>query len=165
MGISLVLLQPSSSKNHFVPVWLSDMGCPLLGDQMYDYRARTLMGHKVKVGIKNTQANRQQKLPSAVMDRLGVRKGEEWRVPKHLHQFRINLPDFLGPGKHLTVFAPPPKYFSLTSAKLGIDIKFREVAERDEVAEWEARGDKKKKKELVGLTDLEQNINELRIVD
>jgi len=160
--ITLVRLQPSKSKNHFVPVWLSELGCPLLGDQMYDYRAKTLMGHKVKVGLQHTAANRQQKLPQSVMESLGVRKGHEWQIPKHLHQFRINLPDYMGRGKNLTVFAPPPTYFSRTSAALGIDVDFQNLVENDEVSTWEVS--ERRRKATEEMTDLEKNIQELDIV-
>lgn len=152
-----------------MPVWLADRGCPLLGDQLYDYRARTLLGHKVKVGVKHTQASRQQKLPTVVAEKLGIEKNEEWRVPKLLHQFRINFPKFLGEEKKdLTVYAPPPMYFSLTSKAFGIDINFTDLVKKDEVEQWKKIDKPKKKKEAdtnsteTDNSDLRQNILKLK---
>jgi hypothetical protein len=45
------------------------------------------------------------------MTRLGLEKGEEWRLPKFLHSWRLHLPGWLAKGEALTVVAPPPPYF------------------------------------------------------
>jgi hypothetical protein len=43
-------------------------GYPLLGDGMYDYRVKHLMGRKVVTGPEFTQVNRAQVLPPATRD-------------------------------------------------------------------------------------------------
>jgi hypothetical protein len=43
-------------------------GYPLLGDGMYAYRVKTLMGHKIVSGPEFTQTNRAQVLPPATRD-------------------------------------------------------------------------------------------------
>jgi hypothetical protein len=43
-------------------------GYPLLGDGMYDYRVKHLMGRKVVTGPEFTQVNRAQILPPATRD-------------------------------------------------------------------------------------------------
>jgi hypothetical protein len=45
------------------------------------------------------------------MTRLGLEKGEEWRLPKFLHSWRLHLPGWLAKGEALTVVALPPPYF------------------------------------------------------
>ena len=43
-------------------------GHPLLGDGMYDYRVKTIMGRQVVTGPEFTQVNRSQVLPQATRD-------------------------------------------------------------------------------------------------
>lgn len=160
--VSLVRLDPSTVKNHFPLVWLSDQGHPLLGDHMYDYRSSSLMGHKVRVGTKHTQASRQQKLPINVAERLSVRKGEEWRVPKLLHHHRIHLPEFLGKEKDLTVFAPLPPHFRNTCRALGVTVDWKEVAKTDQVKVWPVHGNANKNKLIdESKSDLDRHVKEL----
>jgi len=160
--VSLVRLDPGQVKNHFPSVWLADQGHPLLGDHMYDYRSSSLMGHKVKVGLKHTQASRMQKLPPTVRERLELKKGEEWKIPKHLHHHRIHLPDFLGKGKDLTVRAPLPPHFIKSCQVLGVQLNWKEIVENDQVKVWPAKEKKKKEKDdKAPHTDLQQNLLEL----
>lgn len=164
--VSLVRLDPSTVKNHFPLVWLADQGHPLLGDHMYDYRSSSLMGHKVRVGTKHTQASRQQKLPPALAEKLNVKKGDEWRVPKLLHHHRIHLPEFLGKGKDLTVFAPLPPHFTNTCQALGVAVDWEKIAREDEVKVWpvyENKNKNSKENKLIESqkTDLDSHLQEL----
>jgi len=144
---SLVKVEPSITKHHFTSVYLADLGHPLLGDQLYDYRCRGLMGHPVRQGPQQSQAQRSQVLPLPIRERLGLGQGEEWRLPKLSHLFRVLLPRVCEGGGDLTVFAPPPPHFSLTAEALGVELSFKELAESDAVTvyeprEKEAKGDK-----------------------
>ena len=138
-GAGVVELSPSSTGKHFIPVYLADIGHPLLGDQMYDYRARTMLGQKVKLSTAHTNAKRMQVLPTHLLELLGMSKGEEWMLPKLLHQHRIFLPDWLGRDKSLTVYAPPPPHWLKTCKVLGINFNYKEVAQKDTVKHWAAR--------------------------
>jgi hypothetical protein len=55
------------------------------------------------------------KVPSSILwtfvDRFGLEKGEEWRLPKFLHHWRLHLPGWLAKGEDLTLLAPPPLYY------------------------------------------------------
>ena len=143
-GAGVVELSPSSTGKHFIPVYLADIGHPLLGDQMYDYRARTMLGQKVKLSTAHTNAKRMQVLPTHLLELLGMSKGEEWMLPKLLHQHRIFLPDWLGRDKSLTVYAPPPPHWLKTCKVLGINFNYKEVAQKDTVKHWAARVRSKK---------------------
>ena len=143
---SLVRLEPSSVGNHFIPVYLADSSFPLLGDPLYDYRTRTLMGHKVKLTTAYTESKRCQVLPPSMLDLMGLRKGEEWEVPRMVHHHRLHLWDWLGKDTHVTVFAPPPEFFSRTCHTLGIAIDYSNLAETDTIKLWKQDPRKKKKK-------------------
>ena len=58
-----------------------------------------------------------------MLDSLGLRAGEEYLIPKHLHLFRMALVGFGGrkcneDEKDLILYAPPPKYFQRTADAL-----------------------------------------------
>ena len=148
---SLVCIEPSRVGHHFIPVYLADTSFPLLGDPLYDYRTRTLLGHKVKLTTAHTESKRCQVLPPSMLDLMGLRKGEEWEVPRMVHLHRLHLCDWLGKGTHVTVFAPPPDYFSRTCRTLGIAIDYSNLAERDTIRLWKPDARKKKKKSLANL--------------
>jgi len=164
LGCGVVEISPSSTGKHFIPVYLADVGYPLFGDQMYDYRVRTLMGQKVKLSTSHTNATRTQVLPPPIMEALGLAKGEEWIIPKMLHHHRLFLPNWLGSGKSLTVYAPPPKHWVNTCKVLGLEFDYKEVMHSDKVKHWEAKEKKvaknSQKVEIV-QTDLGSNISDL----
>jgi hypothetical protein len=54
-----------------------------------------------------------------MLDRLGLYKGEEFLIPKHIHLFRTTLLKF-GGGQDLSLFAPPPLHFDSTAKAIGI---------------------------------------------
>ena len=145
---SLVCLEPSSVGHHFIPVYLADSSFPLLGDPLYDYRTRTLLGHKVKLTTAHTESKRCQVLPPSMLDLMGLQKGEEWEVPRMVHLHRLHLSDWLGKGTHVTIFAPPPEYFLRTCQTLGIAIDYSNLAETDSTRLWKPDARKKKKKAL-----------------
>jgi len=135
-GAGIVEVCPSSFGKHFIPVYLADVGHPMIGDQLYDYRARTLMGHKVKLSTAHTQAKRCQVLPEHLLNTLGLSKGDEWKLPRMLHLHRIHFPDWLGKGKDLTVYGPPPSYWLTTVNALEIPWNYTNVAKEDKVKCW-----------------------------
>ena len=47
---SLVSVHPTSTSQHFVQVYLADLLSPVLGDEMYSYRSKMVMGVMTKVG-------------------------------------------------------------------------------------------------------------------
>jgi hypothetical protein len=63
---ALVSLHPSAVTNHFVSVYLCDQLSPLLGDHMYSYRVKSMMGTPVKVGHQNSPINPVQVRPGLI---------------------------------------------------------------------------------------------------
>ena len=164
-GVGIISLSPSSVKGHFPQVYLADLGHPILGDMMYDYRSRTILGKKLRI-TSHTNAHRTQVLPYNVLELLGLDKGEEWIIPKMLHQYRIMLPKWVK-GSDVTIYAPPPDHWIRTCKTLGLNFTFKPFAEQEKVAHYNLSGyniqkkQKKKEEEQKILTDLEQSIVEL----
>jgi 23S rRNA-/tRNA-specific pseudouridylate synthase len=146
LSVGLAEVQPSSSGNNFLQVYLADAGCPVLGDSMYDYRSRSMLGHKVRLTTAHTVARRSEVLAPALLEALGLRKGEEWEVPRLVHQHRLHLQGWHDRETDLTVFAPPPPHFQQTCTELGIGLDYKAIAERDAVHFWNHNARKKKKK-------------------
>ena len=98
-----------------------------------------MLGHPVKLGPGHSSANRNQVLQDSVLGLLGLTKGEEWKIPKFLHHFRLHLPNWTGRGKSITVFAPPPPHFYQTCDALGVNLNFKEITESDTVTTFEVK--------------------------
>ena len=47
---ALVSVQPTSTSGHFALVYLADLLSPVLGDEVYGYRAKMIMGVMTRVG-------------------------------------------------------------------------------------------------------------------
>ncbi len=57
-----------------------------------------------------------------MLDRMGLRKGDEQILPKHIHLFRTTLNGFSKNKSEgsLSLTAPPPTHFEQTAAAIGI---------------------------------------------
>ena len=64
-GAGLVAVSPSNPAKHFVLVYLAELGVPVLGDMMYDYRSKTLLGQKVRVTATTNAYRENQKSGSS----------------------------------------------------------------------------------------------------
>ena len=151
----LTELLPSSTANNFPQVYMADAGFPILGDQLYDYRARAMLGHKLKLTTAHAVATKRQVLAPALLEVLGLRKGEEWQVPRMVHYHRLHLDSWLGKNTHITVFAPPPPHFQLTCDELGISLDYKALAEEDEIRSWQLDTNKaRRKKKAVAVQEI-----------
>ena len=165
-GVGIMELTPSFVGKHFLQVYLADLGYPVIGDMMYDYRTRTLLGKKLRI-TSHTNAQRTQILPPHVLELLGLAKGEEWVVPKMLHHHRLLLTKWLPGGENVTVFAPPPGHWMRTCAALDLRFNYTEFAQTDKITHYQDNADRvesrrrKKEREQQVMTDLEKNIEEL----
>lgn len=104
---------------------------------MYDYRARSLLGHPVRLTSAHTVAHRSQVMAPHLREMLGLGKGEEWLMPKMVHHHRLHIPGWLSKKTNLTVFAPPPPHFVKTCTKLGLALDFKSLAEKDTIRLWD----------------------------
>ena len=121
---TLLRIEPTSEQNNFVWIYCADLLSPIIGDGLYGYRAKMLMGKMVKVDyqlLPDANSNLQT-LPKAMLSKLGLKQYEEHMLPLHLHLGRLRLPDFFGASKDLTIHAPPRPYFLGTAEMLNIDI-------------------------------------------
>ena len=165
-GVSVMSVSSSFAGKHFLQVYLADLGHPVLGDMMYDYRTRTIMGQRIRI-TSHTNARRTQLLPFNILELLGLQEGEEWMIPKFLHKHRIHLPGWLEGKKDLTVFAPPPQHWTRTLQTLGVNFSYKEFAESDKPSVKDLnteRAEKKRKKkedQQQVLTDLQASVAEL----
>ena len=165
-GVGLMALSPSFVGKHFLQVYLADLGHSVLGDMMYDYRTRTLLGKKLRI-TSHTNAQRTQILAPHLLDLLGLVKGEEWVLPKLLHHHRLLLPQWLPGGEDVTVFAPPPQHWLSTCHTLDLRFDYKEFAKYDKISHYTLNPDRvenrkrKKEAEQQVMTDLEKNIKDL----
>ena len=165
-GAGLVAVSPSHTGKHFILVYLAELGLPVLGDLLYDYRSKTVLGKKVKM-TATANANRTQVLPPHLLELLELERGEEWRLPKLLHHHRLQLPGWLPAGEDLTVFAPPPPHWLRAASILGINFDYEQFVEADQVKLWDKREEnqlrkmKKKEREQSIITDLQSDVSEL----
>jgi len=146
-GAGLVRLAASNTGNHLLSVYLADLGCPALGDQLYDYRSRTMLGQPVRLTTAHTAATRHQLLPRPLLDKLGLQPGEEWQLPKFLHQHRLVLPGWLEGGADLTLTAPPPPHWLSTCSQLGLKLDPATLADEDLPGRWEERPENARRRE------------------
>lgn len=163
-GVGLVVVSPSGTGNHLIPLYLSDLGHPVLGDQLYDYRSREILGQKVKLTTSHTNAKRTQVLSSNLLELLNLNKGEEWKLPKMIHFHRLFLPSWFDKGKDLTIYAPPPDHWIDTCELLGLKLDYKDIAQKDCVMQWPLKKTKVVTNELnapSGTTDLMYNITKL----
>ena len=160
-GTGLVQISPSKTGKHFILVYLAELGNPVLGDMLYDYRSRTILGQRVKVTAA-TNARRIQTLQPHLLELLGLEKGEEWRLPRLLHHHRLHLPSWLPAGEDVTVFAPPPPHWLRACQILGIKFNFKDFVKEDEVMQYKARERKPKEKDTqTVITDLQADVSDL----
>jgi len=143
--LSLVSIAPSSTKNHLLRIYLATRCYPVLGDQLFDYRVKTVLGQKVLKGPELNIKNRTQLLTPATRELFGLGKGETWRLPVFIHHWRLFLPGVMGKGKDLTIFAPLPQHFKQTLVETNIKFDFEEFVKNDSIVTHEIITQKKPK--------------------
>ncbi|XP_063232792.1 mitochondrial mRNA pseudouridine synthase RPUSD3-like [Bacillus rossius redtenbacheri] len=136
----LVEVATTSTKWHFVRLYLSYLLSPLLGDNLLGSRVAEVLGQKVLLPPGNDAARLPQKLNGELMSALRLQPGWEAMVPAHLHLHQLTLIGFQGKGKDLVLEAPVPEVFRQTCDWLGLelpgdeDLQSRTVSSRNDVA-------------------------------
>jgi len=144
--LTLLSVSPSNTKNHLIRVYMAHRGYHVLGDNLYSYRTRQIMGKKVNWNnIAVSQANKHQILPSSMLQMFGLEKIDVWRIPACIHLWRCLLPGWLGKNKDLTLFAPPPKYFKQTLEVSDMKFNFGDLTKNDHPVKFDVAGRIKKK--------------------
>ncbi|XP_067090183.1 pseudouridylate synthase RPUSD4, mitochondrial-like [Osmerus mordax] len=105
-GCSLVELQPITGVKHQMRVHMAyALGCPIIGDHKY--------AHWNKLAP--------QRLPDAVLKRLGIQQSKVRYLPLHLHARQLTLPGFRGQDD-ISVSCPLTRFFVSTLRKLQISL-------------------------------------------
>lgn len=135
---ALVSVEPTTTAWNLILVYMTEMLSPVLGDRMFNYRVRKVLGRRVKVNHGASPSGYDasiQKLPHWFVERLGLKgvSDAEGLLPTHLHLFRTAIIDFYGPGKDLVVHAPPPPYFDLTAKSFGLNLDYEELKLNDSI--------------------------------
>ncbi|KAG8225385.1 hypothetical protein J437_LFUL016810 [Ladona fulva] len=118
----LVEIKPSTTRWHFLRVYLSHLLSPVLGDNLYSSRVTSFMGVTVAANPFNN-FRRPQILGQEILEVLNVSPEEEHIIPCHIHLQEVVLTSFHKNKTDLTILAPPPSYFQWTCEKLNLKIK------------------------------------------
>eukprot|EP00088_Acartia_fossae_P003673 TRINITY_DN11572_c0_g1_i2.p2 TRINITY_DN11572_c0_g1~~TRINITY_DN11572_c0_g1_i2.p2 ORF type:complete len:413 (-),score=57.59 TRINITY_DN11572_c0_g1_i2:265-1503(-) len=155
--MTLVNISPSTTKNHLIRVYLAHKGFPVLGDNLYSYRVKTILGKKVNwSNVAVSQTNKNQILPSSMLELFGMDKSDVWRIPACIHHWRCVLPGWTSKKKDVTIFAPPPHYFQKILEEADIKFSFEDLMEVDRPTKFMAK--EKPKKENAVKDFLKKNI-------
>jgi len=121
---SLLRIEPFVTQWNFVRVYCADLLSPVIGDHLFSYRAKMLMGKMIRVSPQHSPDPnaKQQNLPLWLLNQIGLRQGQEHELPLHLHLGRMYLPGYFGANKNLIIHARPRPYFQGTAEMLGIEI-------------------------------------------
>ena len=132
---AIVSAEPTTVIWNLLQVYFAEMLSPVLGDTMYGYRVKTVMGKRIKISHANSPNAYDvgQRLPPWVFNQLGLKLSDEGVLPVHIHLFRTSILDFYGKGKHLKIHAPLPPYFKMTAESLKLPLRYDQWVETDEI--------------------------------
>jgi len=159
--LTLLSVSPSKTKNHLIRVYMAHRGYAVLGDNLYSYRTKQVLGKKVNwQNIALSQTNKSQILPASMLQLFGIDKGDIMRIPACVHLWRCLLPGWLGKNQDLTLFAPPPKYFDQTLDVSGIKFDFEDLTKNDQPVMFEVAGRIKTKKNGKKVNEEENKLDD-----
>ena len=107
---SLVEIDTSSVKNHFLRVYFAHLYSPVLGDHIFGNRVQDIKGKRLAISpIQADNLSNFQKIPTDILTRLKVT--ESSIVPNCLHLSQITLANFNNRDANLVLKAEPPPSF------------------------------------------------------
>ena len=135
---ALVSIQPNSTDWNFISVYLAHLLAPIIGDSLYSYRVKTVLGKASKVNHQNSPIGYVPNyLPREILGNLGITASDEMHLPLHLHHFRTHLSGFEG-NKGLNIYAPLPKYFDQSMKSLKISMDINELESSDSISDYKS---------------------------
>ena len=135
---ALVSIQPNSTDWNFICVYLAHLLAPIIGDSLFSYRVKTVLGKPSKVNHQNSPIGYVSNyLPREILGNLGITASDEMHLPLHLHHFRTHLSGFEG-NKGLNIYAPVPKYFDHSMKSLKISFDINEVESTDSISDYKS---------------------------
>ncbi|XP_051483939.1 mitochondrial mRNA pseudouridine synthase RPUSD3 isoform X2 [Apus apus] len=111
-GCALLQLQPKTAFPEQLPVHLTLLLCPALGDHKHSSRVGRVLGVPFLLPPE-AAPTRTQVLDEELLSLLGLSPQRLHRLPLHLHLQQLELPQ--GP-----LCAPPPPFFLRTLQRLGL---------------------------------------------
>ncbi|XP_062979521.1 mitochondrial mRNA pseudouridine synthase RPUSD3 isoform X2 [Elgaria multicarinata webbii] len=120
-GCALLRLQPLSAFPSQLPVHLTLILSPVLGDHVYSSRVGTVLGEPFLLPAETTLP-RIQVLEDPLLRKLHLQQQLVHRVPLHLHLHQLLLPATGSSTSRPVLTAPPPAFFLQTLSLLGLDL-------------------------------------------
>lgn len=119
---SLVSVSTTRNRWYCVRTFLStNLLCPVLGDNIFGSRVKTVLGSPVLVDILSQTTLSPQKLPQEIKKRLDIVDRKDLMVPLHLHLNKTLIHNFN--NKELIEFnADPPDTFKWTCERLELNL-------------------------------------------
>ncbi len=118
---SLVELEVSSVKSHFLRVYLGHLIAPVLGDHVFGNRVQDIMGKRLAISpLQADHLSSFQKIPADILKRLNVT--ESALVPSCLHLNQLTLANFASRDSHLVLKAEPPPYFQYVCSAFNLNL-------------------------------------------
>lgn len=116
---SLVSFASNTLTSHFVRVYLTYKGAPILGDAYYQQRITRIFGHPALVDPEKA-STKNQFIPLDVLKRLNLSVKDYHQLPQYCHINRVVLLKFDDQKKDLVIDVNPPDYFLSAINSLGI---------------------------------------------
>ncbi|KAK4011256.1 hypothetical protein OUZ56_020369 [Daphnia magna] len=118
---SLVEIDVSSAKKHFLRVYLAHLFSPILGDHIFGNRVQEIMGKRLAISpLQADNLSIFQKIPAGILTRLKVT--ESCIVPNCLHLSQMTLAKFASQDSDLVLKADPPPCFQYICQTFGLDL-------------------------------------------
>jgi len=117
---ALLKINTQIQKWHFLRVWMAHCYSPILGDNIYNGRVKTLAGRRILISPQNNTSYNPMELPLAMANKLGIPENALEIIPCHLHLHEVTLPGYLSNKRDLVIRAPTPNYFNWTCEQMGL---------------------------------------------
>lgn len=118
---SLVEIDVSSVKNHFLRVYFAHLFSPILGDHIFGNRVQEIKGKRLTISpVQADFLSNFQKIPADILARLKV--VESGSVPNCLHLSQITLANFASRNSNLVLKAEPPPGFQFICETFGLNL-------------------------------------------
>jgi hypothetical protein len=106
---------------HLPRLMLTELTCPVLGDQLYQSRIMRIANRSILISSSSSKNNNQERyLPYELIRHLGITIDDYYRqFPFQMHIYRTTYRHYAGNNVHLIASAHPPKHFVAMCECLG----------------------------------------------
>lgn len=118
---SLLEIDVSSVKKHFLRIYLAHLLSPVLGDHIFGNRVQEIMGKRLAISpLQADNLSIFQKIPTEILTRLKVPEGGT--IPNCLHLSQMTLAKFASQDSNLVLKANPPPCFQYICQTFGLNL-------------------------------------------